>query len=139
MKVELSVLLRIPIVKGEGSLVSITFVRGYCLLNCLFIFMNSIFKFIFHWRIIALQCCVGFWHTTMCISYKYTFIPFLLDIFPPPASHSFQSSQSTELSSLYFTHSNVYVSVLLSQLFPCFPSPSVSTSPFSMSASLFLP
>ena len=34
----------------------------------------SFLKFIFIWRIIALQCCVGFCHTTMSISHKYTYI-----------------------------------------------------------------
>ena len=29
-------------------------------------------KFIFNWRKIALQCCVGFCHTTMRISHNYT-------------------------------------------------------------------
>ena len=35
-------------------------------------------KFIFNWRIIVLQCCIGFCHTTTCISYKNTYIPSLL-------------------------------------------------------------
>ena len=38
---------------------------------------------------------------------------------------------------IYFAHGNVYISTLLSQSIPP-PSPSVSTSPFSTSASLFL-
>ena len=42
--------------------------------------------FCFNWRKIALQCCVGFCHTTMRISHNYTSIPFLqsLSPFPPP-------------------------------------------------------
>ena len=37
-----------------------------------------------------------------------------------------------------FTYGNVYVSVLLSQLIPPSPSPNLTASPFSTSASLFL-
>ena len=32
--------------------------------------------------IIALQCCIGFSHTTMWISQKYTYIPYLLNLLP---------------------------------------------------------
>ena len=39
----------------------------------------------------------------------------------------------------YFTHDSVYMSVLLSQFLPPSPSPVVSTSPFSISASPLLP
>ena len=35
------------------------------------------FLFIFNWRIIALQYCVGFCHTSMCISHGYTYVHFL--------------------------------------------------------------
>ena len=40
---------------------------------------------------------------------------------------------------VYFTHSSVYMSMLLSQLVPPSPSPAVSTSPFSTSVPLFPP
>ena len=43
-----------------------------------------LFKFIFNWWKIALQCYVGFCGATTCISHKYTHIPFLLDL-PSPA------------------------------------------------------
>ena len=44
---------------------------------------NWIFK---NWKIIALQCCAGFCHTTMQTSYKciYIYIPFPL--IPPPTT-----------------------------------------------------
>ena len=35
-----------------------------------------------NWMIIALQCCIGFSHTTMWISQKYTYIPYLLNVLP---------------------------------------------------------
>ena len=41
--------------------------------------------FIFNWRIIALQCCVGFCHTSTWISHRYTYIPSLLKL--PSNSH----------------------------------------------------
>ena len=37
---------------------------------------------VFNWKIIALQCCVSFWYTTVWISYKYTYIHSLLSV-PP--------------------------------------------------------
>ena len=39
--------------------------------------------FIFNWRIIALQDCVGFCHTSTWISHRYTYVPSLLKL-PPP-------------------------------------------------------
>jgi len=55
-----------------------------------------VFRFIFNWRIIALQYCVGFCHTTTWISRKHTRIPTLLSLPPHPPS---RLSQSTQLSS----------------------------------------
>ena len=40
-------------------------------------------KFIFNWRVIALQCCVGSCHTTTQISRNYIFYSFPLEA-PPP-------------------------------------------------------
>ena len=39
---------------------------------------------LFYWRIIALQSCVGFCHTSPWISHRYTYVPSLLN--PPPIS-----------------------------------------------------
>ena len=39
-------------------------------------------KFISNCSIIAVQCCVGFYHTTMWVSHKYTYIPSLLSLLP---------------------------------------------------------
>ena len=61
-------------------------------------------KWIFNWRIIALQCFLGFCHMTRWISCKYTHIPSRLSL--PPASslsHSSRLSQGTTLNSLCHT------------------------------------
>ena len=50
------------------------------------VFYLFIFKFYFSWRIIALQCCVGFCYTTTCFSHKHAHIPSLLSL-PPPHPH----------------------------------------------------
>ena len=41
--------------------------------------------FIFNWRIIALQCCVAFCHTSTWIIHKYIYVPSSLNL--PPISH----------------------------------------------------
>ena len=38
--------------------------------------------FILKWRIIALQCCIHFCHTSTWISHRYTYLPFLLNLLP---------------------------------------------------------
>ena len=45
----------------------------------------SLLKFIFNWRKIALQYCVGFWNKSIWISHRYTYVPSLLNF--PPISH----------------------------------------------------
>ena len=51
---------------------------------------------------IDLQCCVNFCYTTKWLNCSYTYIPSLMALSPPPASHPSESSQSTELSSLCY-------------------------------------
>ena len=46
---------------------------------------KGFFKFVFNWRLIALRYFVGFCHTTR-MSRRYTYIPSLLDLPPPPLS-----------------------------------------------------
>ena len=53
----------------------------------LFFFWNIHNDFIFNWRIIALQYCIGFCHTSTWISHRYTYVPSLLNF--PPTSHPF--------------------------------------------------
>ena len=38
--------------------------------------------FILKWRVIALQCCICFSHTSTWISHRYTSLPFLLNLLP---------------------------------------------------------
>ena len=64
------------------------------------------FIFIFNWRIIALECCVGFCHTTVRISH----------ISPPswtslPAGSPPRSSQSPELNSVCYTVTSHWLSI----------------------------
>ena len=39
-----------------------------------------LFYFIFNWRVIVLQCCVGFCHTTTWVSHKHTYVSSSLNL-----------------------------------------------------------
>ena len=100
----------------------------------------SCLKFIlFNWRIIALQCCVAFCHTSTWISQRYTQVPSLLNLLPTPPFQvaiehqvDLPASYSKFPLSIYFTYGNVPVSKLLSQFIPPSPSITGSTSLFSV-------
>ena len=80
----------------------------------------------FNWRIIALQCCADFCHTTRWINHKYTYVPSLLNLTPTPyIEHQIEHPvlHSNFPLAIYFTYGNVYVSVLLSQFILPSPSP----------------
>ena len=67
-------------------------------------------KFIFNWRIIPLQYCTGFCHTTTWISCKYAYIPFLLNLTPTPHTIPLLrdvTELQVELPVLYFPFSSV--------------------------------
>ena len=92
----------------------------------------------FFFFLLTLTCC--FWLVYI----------FSLALVPPLPSYPSKSSQNTELGSLcytaascqlasYFTHGKEYMSMHLSQFIQPFPSPTMSTHPFSISVSLFLP
>ena len=78
-------------------------------------------KFIFNWRIIALQCCIDFCLTTPWISHMFTCIPFLLNLPPkphptPPDHHrtpSWAPSVTLPLPTSCFTHSSVKIRKLI--------------------------
>ena len=74
---------------------------------CVFYF----FKFIFNWRIIALQYCVVFCHTSAWISHSYV-PPSSTSLPPPTPSYTSRLSQSTSLSSLSHTANSHWLSIL---------------------------
>ena len=85
----------------------------------------SFFKFIFNWKIIALQYSVGFCHTSIRISHRYTHVPSLVNL--PLTSHPSRLSQSTSLSFLHHTANFFWLSIshMVIYKFPCY---SVSSS-----------
>ena len=96
--------------------------------NCVLHFPSQLFflfKCIFNWRIIALQCYIGFCHTTMWISHKHTYVHSLLNLFSPPHLPSdchrppgWAPTQLAQLPTSCFTHGRVYMPVILSQFIP---------------------
>ena len=78
------------------------------------------FQLVFFFQIV-LQCCVGFCHTTMWISFIYIYMyPLPLE---PPCSHipsyPFRSSQRARLGSLCYITTPHYLSVLHTMVYIC--------------------
>ena len=72
-----------------------------------------LFLIFFNWRIIALKHCVGFCHTSIWISHRYTYIPSLLKpLSSPSPSQPSRLSQSTDLNSLCHTANSHLLSIL---------------------------
>ena len=95
-----------------------------------------IFFIIFNPRIIVLQYCIGFFHTTAWSSRKYIYVSLLNLPLPPPASPTLQAVTENRVElpvwhshfplAICFTYRTVHVSVLLSQFVLSAPSPAVS-------------
>ena len=104
-----------------------------------------------YWSVIASQYCVSFCCTTKWISHMHTHVPISPPSWaslPPSLSHPSRSSQSTELISLCYVaashqptilHLVEYICQCYSHFTPASLSQPMSSSPFSMSTSLFLP
>ena len=105
--------------------------------ECFFYCVCGLFISIIHVKI-TLQSCVGFCHTTARINHHYMYMPSLLSLPPLPnpilLDHhrlpGWAPCDEQELPTNYFTHDNLYMSILLSQFILPSPSPTVSTSPF---------
>ena len=118
------------------------------LLNIHLHFFSFLKNLFFNWREIALCCCVGFCHTTTRISRNSTYITSLLSSPPFPPCHPLVITEHQAgppglpisfTLAICFTHDSLFMSMLLSPSVSLFPYPTVSTSPFSVSASPFLP
>ena len=110
-------------------------------LPSIWLFLFFLFlKFIYNWRIIVLQYCVGFCSMSTWTSHSYIYVP---PHFLEPSSHlplhptPLGCHRALGLSSLNYTANShllsilpmvMYVSMLLSQFVPPSPSPTVSTS-----------
>lgn len=94
----------------------------YSLLSSLCCFFWLLF---FNWDKVALHCCASFCYTMECISYRYTYIPSLLDLHPTThPSHlghhrTRKQAPCARLSrfppGVFSTHTSVYVSSPVSQ------------------------
>ena len=84
--------------------------------------------FIFNWRMIALQYYIGFCHMSIWITHRYTYAPSLFYLPPHPTplgcyrAWVWVSWVTQQISTGYFTHDSVYVSMLFSPF--VLPSPS---------------
>ena len=98
----------------------------------------------FNWRKTALQCCVGFCHTTTQTSHNYTYITSILSLRPFPhltiLGHHRAPGwapcviQHLLTSSLFYTWQCIYVHATVS-LVPLFPPRTVSISNFKVTES----
>ena len=118
---------------------------------CIFIFYFIFYTSLLEYNCFTMPCQFLLYNkVNQPYAYIYPHIPSLLSLPPTPSSHPSKSSQITELISLCYAvashqlsilHLVVYICQCYSPFAPAFPSSPVpvSSSPFSTSASLFLP
>ena len=78
-------------------------------------FVRFLNLFIFNWRIIALQCCVGLCHTSTWISHRYPYVPSFLNLSPShllPYPAPLCCHRVPDLTSLCHTANSYWLSVL---------------------------
>ena len=88
----------------------------------------TVFYFIFNWRIITLQYCDGFCHTSTWISHRHTHVPSLLNL--PPYSMPLGCHRAPALDFLCHAANSHWLSILhmamyMSQVIPPSPSPTM--------------
>ena len=122
--------------------------------KCLFSFDRSSLKkknhrwesFIFSELVMALQYCVGFFHTSTCISHRYTHVPSFLTL--PPTSHPIPSNWVVTEHQIWAPwviqkiSTGYLILYMVMYMFHCYSQlilPSTSTYLFYMSVSLLLP
>jgi len=111
---------------------------------------SILFLIYFNWRLITLQYCSVFCHTLIWISHGGTCVPhsepcsYLPLPHPIPQGHPSATGPEYPVSciepglAIYFTYSNIHVSMLFSQIILPLPSPTESKSLFITSVSLLL-
>ena len=82
-------------------------------------FIKNFLHLFFNWRKIALQCCVGFCHTTMWVSHNYICSPSLLSLPLVPPPHPSRSSQRARLDSLSYIATSHQLSLLHMRVYIC--------------------
>ena len=80
----------------------------------------------FNWRIIALQYCVGFCHTSTWISHRYTYVPSLLNLHP--ISHPKDSPFKNDNSPVFKNHIHKFIQISPGPSSRNFSSPLKETS-----------
>ena len=88
-----------------------------------------VLKFVFNWRILALQCCVGFCHEISWIRPKYASIPSFLNLpLTPTQTHPSGSSQSAWLTASCYRAASHWLSINLHTVMHMFQCCSLNSS-----------